>query len=427
MTKLMIQRTIEYMRKNFQKIRYTFQEIPNETVRMPYGIYVNVPFCHQFCEFCPFYKELYSKTIVERYIDAIVNEISNNSIYGTPNWIYFGGGTPNILQINQLEQIVNALKAKISIKNMGIEALPSLLTEEYIGDLKRIGFSKLSVGIETLNPDVLNSVHRTQKHYEDLPELLNFAQNQKMFTNVDMLIGLEEQTEEGFLKDIKTLCEIHPSQVTIYPYMAIRGLVANSNMPDEKMFQIIEKSWHILQKNGYVRRGPWTFTDHVDLYDSSRDELVEDYVGFGPAAFSGYGGYRIVNPPVGAYLQYWEPLTHNENPKALISVNDPESVEWRLLARMIGDLQINTTVEFSRIVRFVISALKLTGYVRNNKLTKKGILLAHHLTKNVVENLPFPLQNPAVITNFAEYESVISKFSIGSNSDKNKSEIHSTS
>ncbi|MHA1112383.1 MAG: radical SAM protein [Promethearchaeota archaeon] len=409
MTNMMIQRTIDYMRKNFAKIRYTFKEIPRVSIKQPYGIYVNVPFCHQLCDFCPFYKELYSKSIVDRYIAAIKKEISKSSIYGTPNWIYYGGGTPNTLTIEQLEQIVDALKSKITIKNMGIEALPSLLTKEYIQDLKRIGFSKLSIGIETLQPEVLKSVHRTQKHYDNIPELLKFAQELGLFTNVDMLIGLTDQSAEGFLKDIKTLCEIQPSQVTIYPYMAIRGLVSNSEMQDEVMFEVIEESWKILKLNGYDRRGPWTFTKHVDLYDSSRDELVEDYVGFGPAAFSGYGGYRMVNPPVGLYLNNWNPNETQINPLALISINDPESIEWRKLARMIGDLELDPKFNFSRTVKIVIIMLRFGGFIRKNKLTDKGLLLSHHLMKNVVENLPFPLQNPNVITNYTEYQAAQSK------------------
>ncbi len=407
----MIEHTIGFMRKNFEKIRYIFQEIPEASISLPYGIYVNVPFCQQLCDFCPFYKELYSKSVVEKYLTAITNEITTSTIHGTPNWIYLGGGTPNILTIRQLEQIITALKAKISIHNMGIEALPSLLSKEYIQELKRIGFSKLSVGIETLQPAVLESVHRTQKNYYNLPELLKFAHEQGLFTNVDMLIGLENQSAEGFLKDIETLCEIKPSQVTTYPYMAIRGLVSNSKIPDETMFQIIEDSWKILKENGYDRRGPWTFTKHSDLYDSSRDELVEDYVGFGPAAFSGYGGYRMVNPPVGLYLKYWKQNGASLIPKALISENDPESIEWRKLARMIGDLELDPSYNFSHTIKFVISLLKFGGYIRRNKLTNKGLLLSHHLMKKVVENLPFPLQNPNVITNYEKYRKEVGSHS----------------
>ena len=407
-----INRTIYFMRKNFEKISYTFQEIPKVSIEIPYGIYINVPFCHQFCAFCPFYKEIYSKSTVEHYLDAIINEITASTIKEKPNWIYFGGGTPNILHIAQLERIVNALDSKIQIHNMGIEALPSLLTKEYITELKRIGFTKLSIGIETLQEDVLKSVGRIQTHYENIPELLRFAQSLGIFTNVDMLIGLENQTAEGFLKDISALSEINPSQVTIYPYMAIRGLVSHSKMPDEKQFRIIEKSWIDLQSHGYTRRGPWTFTNLTDLYDSSRDELVEDYIGFGPAAFSGYGGYRIVNPPVGLYLNYWNPLTNRKSPHGLVSLNDPESIEWRRLARMIGDLEIDPNHNFPKIIRMVISILKVTGFIRKNRLTKKGITLAHYLTKNVVENLPFPLQNPSVITNYEEYHDLLRKFPI---------------
>ena len=240
-----------------------------------------------------------------------------------------------------------------------------------------------------------------------------------MFTNVDMLIGLNHQKEGGFLDDITRLCKIHPSQITIYPYMAIRGLVANSHMPDERQFGIIEKSWNIISKERYTRRGPWTFTNTTDLYDSSRDELVEDYIGFGPAAFSGYGGYRYVNPPVDLYLHYWEPTNEPFQPCALVSVNDPESIEWRRLARMIGDLHIDPTYNFSKTVNIVLSVLKFTGYIRKNNLTKKGMNLAHHLMKKVVENLPFPLQNPAVILNYSEYKSKLLEYSENENKPEN--------
>jgi coproporphyrinogen III oxidase-like Fe-S oxidoreductase len=405
MPKMMIERTKYYMQKNFEKIRYKFEEIPKLKLKQPFGIYINVPFCYQLCDFCPFYKEKFSKIIVEQYITALENEISKSPIFGTPNWIYYGGGTPNTLTIKQLEQIITTLKSKITINNMGIEALPSLLTREYIKGLKRIGFSKLSVGIETLQLEVLRAVNRNQGNYEKIPELLKYANELGFFTNVDMLIGLERQSEEDFLGDIRKLCEIEPSQVTIYPYMSIRGLVSDSIIPEEIVFKIIEKSWKILKTKGYERRGPWTFTKHIDLYDSSRDELVEDYVGFGAGAFSGYGGYRIVNPKVDLYLNYWSPDSA-KSAYGLVSENDPESIEWRKLARMIGDLEIDPNYSFSKTVNFVITLLKFGGYIRKNKLTKKGILLAHYLTKNVVENLPFPLQNPAVITNYKEYDQV---------------------
>jgi hypothetical protein len=78
---------------------------------------------------------------------------------------------------------------------------------------------------------------------------------------------------------------------------------------------------------------------------------------------------------------------------------------------MIGDLELNPDYITSRPVEFVIKILRLTGYIRGNKLTKKGILLSHYLMKNVVENLPFPLQNPSVIINNSEYTKEMQKFS----------------
>ena len=77
-------------------------------------------------------------------------------------------------------------------------------------------------------------------------------------------------------------------------------------------------------------------------------------------------------------------------------------------------------------VKFVITMLRLGSFIRRNHLTAKGLLLSHHLMKNVVENLPFPLQNPAVISDYEVYKKYLAEILVRKENPKKKSEVHTS-
>ena len=90
------------VKKRLGKIVYRFTDSPALACGSHYGIYVNIPFCHTRCSFCPFYKELYCEDLKNRYVRALAEEIKAADISGTPWFTYFGGGTPNVLSIDDL-------------------------------------------------------------------------------------------------------------------------------------------------------------------------------------------------------------------------------------------------------------------------------------------------------------------------------------
>jgi oxygen-independent coproporphyrinogen-3 oxidase len=397
---MITEKSCEMMRRSFERTTYRFTEAPRASFRGGFGIYVHVPFCLSKCSFCPFYKELYDKDQKERYVSALCKEIDAVDMTGQANWIYFGGGTPNTLTTSDLRCILKHLRAKVQTTSLGIELQPALLTSKYLQELADMGFTKVSMGVESFSPETMAPTGRRLS--EAIPQFVAEARAVGLWTNIDMMVGLPRQTAKTFRLDIRRVSELAASQVTIYPFMAIRGVRAEPSLSSQEQFDLIEEADTTLQAAGYRRRGIWTWTRGDDLYDSSRDELVADYAGFGPAAFSTYGQWKVVNPELDVYLENIEQGKH----LAFVARKVSGADEWRCFARMIYDLRINHKLALPAHIKGLVWLLKIAGYINNQgELTRKGRYYAHELTKAVVESLPFPVQNPACVENYEDYAS----------------------
>jgi coproporphyrinogen III oxidase-like Fe-S oxidoreductase len=392
------------MRKAFEKATYRFEAIPERTFSSPFGIYIHVPFCKTLCAFCPFYKERFSPEKKDRYLQALHQEIRSTPMDGTATWLYFGGGTPNLLTIEELESIITCIPPAVRPRNAGIELLPSLASPDYLTHLKRIGFSKISMGIESLQEQTLRANGREPVGNDHVKQLLHRAHELDLWCNVDMMIGLRNQQPETFLQDIRDCAALSPSQVTIYPYMVLRNATAAPGMSNHEQFALIERAAELLSTAGYERKGVWTFGKGEDIYDSSRDELVCDYAGFGPTAFSTYGSWKVVNPEYDAYVDMYR--AKKTVPKGFVGEKSKSTDDWRRFARMVYDLQCRRLPGVPVMINLFIAFLRIAGYARGQAMSHKGIMFAHEITKTVVESLPFPVQNPAVVTNYAEYSAL---------------------
>lgn len=389
-----------FLKRSFDKTMYKFQEKPEMVVDGPFGIYVHVPFCKSLCNFCPFYKELYNFSQCSKYVDAVISEIEKSPISGEASWLYFGGGTPNMLTVHQLAQIKDAIQSKVKVEKIGIELLPDVLNADYIKELRISKFTKLSIGVESLQPNVLKGTGRSVPGKEVIAELVKEVKYRGLWLNLDFMIGLPGQDRKTFLEDIKTASQLGTDQVTIYPFMRLGKIKAEATMPDKDQFDIIEEAGQILKKAGFSRSGIWTFAKGDDVYDSSRDELIQDYFGFGPAAFSTYGQWKVVNPEVKVYLDDWKA----GKSRGFVTEKTEESDNWRKFARKLYDMDFTDTADFVKEQRKVVNLLKKSGFItKDGQLTEKGIIYAHDMTKTVVENLPYPLQNPHKVENYEEY------------------------
>ena len=388
------------MQKTFRKTIYRFMEIPKAVFRGNFGIYIHVPFCYSVCSFCPFYKEIFSEDLKGQYLEAILKEIDNTDMQGKAKWIYFGGGTPNTLTTKDLSDIVERIRRKVQIDSIGIELLPTILKSDYLKELKDIGFTKISVGVESFSNKVASKTGRKIAKNEEIEKIINLSRTLGLGTNVDMMVGLPDQNPDTFREDIKNINALRPDQVTIYPFMILKGVKARPSIPSYEQFRLIEEANEILRGSGYSRKNVWAFAIHDDLYDSSGDELIEDYIGFGPGAFSTYGDSKIVNPELDVYVKNYR---RGKNMK-FIAYKSKASDEWRKFAKMIYELKCdNHKNHLASYIKLFMWILKITGYSSQGMLTEKGIIFAHEITKAVVESLPLPIRNHNCIENYDEY------------------------
>jgi len=220
-------------------------------------------------------------------------------------------------------------------------------------------------------------------------------------TNVDMIAGLPNQDEDSFVSDVSALGAIGPDQITTYPLLVIRGVKVTPSMSSKVMHEVIERSGKILSDFGYKRDSVWIFSKDDDVYDSSGDELVNDYLGFGPAAFSRIGNTQVVNPPVNLYLN----MINNDSHFGFRTDLDDNAEVWRTFAHELYKLKLDpkTVEKLPRAIRIVLLMLKLSGNIRKSTVTTKGRYFVHEITKAVVESLPFPITNHKAVENWQDY------------------------
>lgn len=171
-------------------------------------IYIHIPFCAHKCNYCAFNSKVSNDEEISAYVDALILEIKSNPYSLTPNpySLYFGGGTPTLLKISQLEKILDALKISDAAE-ITIEANPGTVDENYLKNLRELGFNRLSLGVQSFNDDllkILGRIHDSKTALETIQTAKKFFDN----VSVDLMYGLPRQT----LADVQAAVKIAVAQ-----------------------------------------------------------------------------------------------------------------------------------------------------------------------------------------------------------------------
>ena len=296
-------------------------------VGTPLGVYLHIPFCRKRCHFCYFrvYTDKDSLQI-KAYLDATIRELElyarRSFIAGRkPNFVYFGGGTPSYLSSEQLQYLTDAMKALLpwdEAEEITFECEPGTLTEAKLKNIREMGVTRLSLGIENFDDHVLEingRAHRSKEIWRsyEYARSLGFPQ-----INLDLIAGMVEETEENWRDCVKKVIGLAPDSVTIYqmeiPYnttiykeMKAQGkLVAPvAAWPTKRGW--VDYAFGELERAGYTVGSAYTAVRNPErtkfIY---RDRLWQgaDLVGLGVASFSHVGGTHFQNlPDFDPYLQ----------------------------------------------------------------------------------------------------------------------------
>ncbi len=378
--------------RRFSNLSYEYKPINWSKLRTPHlGIYLHVPFCERLCAFCPFHRILYDTGLKNAYVKALLGEIKLRNLKGDVEWVYFGGGTPNLLPVEEIEQIIHLLKESVTTEDIAMEGKPTYFTDKFLDKIQRLEISKISMGVESLKDKVLQNVQRDRTDVPLIRNIVNKAHSLNMVVNADLMVGLPQQYRGDFLFDITRLADLGLDQITTYPFTKAPGARVKPGVTSRDIFEMIESAAEILEGMGYVRENVWVFST-PELAKKAPGEHPSEYVGLGPSAFSKIETVQIINPALKEYIS----RINQGTTYGFWLEFDEEFDAWRQFAHKLYDLKLEMefTKTLPRNIRLVIFLLKKFGYIKDEEVTKKGRFFVHDLTINVIENLPYPLGNP---------------------------------
>ena len=185
------------------------------------GIYLHIPFCKQACSYCDFYF-VTRKGERDAFVDSLIKEIRSYSNTGYVEekieTLYVGGGTPSLLSPEQLERVFTAVRDTFDtdIEELTIEMNPDDVSQEYLEELRKLGVSRASMGVQSFNPDLLRFMNRAHTRQEALKSLELLSKLGFQTFTVDLIYGNPGQSLEELEKDIRELLNFNPLHVSAY-------------------------------------------------------------------------------------------------------------------------------------------------------------------------------------------------------------------
>jgi len=275
------------------------------------GIYIHIPFCKQACHYCDFHFSTNLKKKDEMVL-ALAKEIEmrksefQNDIVET---IYFGGGTPSILEISDLKFLIDSVYKNykvVSTPEITVEANPDDLSEVRIIELSKNKVNRLSIGIQSFFEDDLQLMNRAH-NVEEAKKCLEIATHYFDNISIDLIYGVPEMSNEKWLQNIETALSfgvphISSYALTVEPKTALHSFIQKGIIlpPDDEVaqehFQILVDK---LSENGFIHYELSNFgKENYFSKNNSSYWLGKKYIGIGPSAHSYDGknrGWNVSN------------------------------------------------------------------------------------------------------------------------------------
>jgi oxygen-independent coproporphyrinogen-3 oxidase len=210
----------------------------------PLSMYVHLPFCHERCTFCGCNVVISPRRGPEKaYLDTVEAELDLLAEALAPrralNQLHWGGGTPTYLSPEQCERLFDSIVSRFPLTNdaeVAIEVDPCVTTMEHLSTLSRLGFNRISMGLQDTNPEVQRAVKRiqplelTRDHVEEARRL-GFDS-----VNIDLIYGLPLQTEASFRDCVRSVIdELSPDRVACFSYAHVPWIKPHQKQLDESL------------------------------------------------------------------------------------------------------------------------------------------------------------------------------------------------
>ena len=368
------------------------------------GLYIHIPFCVRKCNYCDFYSTCHNEALEKNYIEALCTHIKAEShLYKghIVDTVYFGGGTPSILQSELIVDVLECIKRSFSLSKdaeITLEANPGTLDKSKLTAYRAAGINRLSMGLQSADDQTLKCLGRV--HTKDAFASSFALARECGFDNisVDVMYGLPKQKTKDFIKTLDHVCEFAPEHISAYclkvedgtPFGKVKDSL---DLPSEdEEYEMYMALCQVLGKRGYSQYEISNFArDGYRSRHNMKYWLSHEYVGYGPAAHSFFEGVRYFYPrDIEGYISNAlnEKIVHlideDSDPEIEMSKMD----EYVMLRLRLSD-GVNDS-EFKRIFgRSFFEAYKNAerflegGYAtvdgENYRLTPKGFFVSNYI------------------------------------------------
>jgi len=281
--------------------------LTNTKNKKPLGIYVHVPFCRSKCQYCDFYSlTCKDDKSIETYIRAICDHIRESGPL-TPGYkvdtIYFGGGTPSFLGADALATILTTIRRVFDVDpnaEITLEANPDSVSDQLLRRVRAEGFNRISLGVQTDDDELLKKLGRPH----DYAQVVNAVQRIRKagFKNLslDLMYGLPGQTLLNWKDTLERVITLNPDHISCYalkveentPLYACKDILNIAD--DDTLAEMYLAGVEILRSHGFRQYEISNFA-RKGLYSRHNMKYWTggEYLGFGPAASSDFGGRRF--------------------------------------------------------------------------------------------------------------------------------------
>jgi oxygen-independent coproporphyrinogen III oxidase len=326
------------------------------------GIYIHIPFCKKKCTYCDFYTEVAPK-FIPSLVDSIIKELQIRKDYlqnASINTIYFGGGTPSILNREEFNRIFKKIYELFSVNEdaeITFEANPDDLSTEYLESIKKLPFNRISIGIQSFDDVDLKRINRRHTGIEAIEAVKNAQSAGFDNLSIDLIYGLPFQTLEAWEKQLDIALSLNVQHISSYGLTYEEGTALWKQREKGKVTNVDDETMNAM----YLLLVEKTRLHNFEAYEISNFSLPgfrsshntsywkqEPYLGIGPSAHSYNLSSRQWN--VASIKEYikaietntiffeQEQLTLNDryNDYVMVSLRTADGIDMTLLEHEFG-------------------------------------------------------------------------------------------
>lgn len=370
------------------------------------GIYIHIPFCKKACHYCDFHFST-NPQLIGQLIEMIGVELEMRKDF-LPQYIpvktiYFGGGTPSLLEVRHLDSIINSISKHyaLDLEEFTLEANPDDLDREKLKELKNLGIDRLSIGIQSFDARVLKFYNRVHNEHEALQavDLAKWAGFEKL--SIDLIYGFPFEDHSIWKRDLSKALSLDPGHISSYA-LTIEPKTAFGNWIKKGKFQEASEDFQAeqfeilieaMEKSNYIQYEISNFgkEGHFAIHNTNYWKAMP-YLGIGPSAHSFDGKERGFNIPNN--VKYIKMLKEGVLPYEADGLSGEELANEYILTSLrtiwglsLAHLQINYGIDLLDLKKGLIQQLSAEDMIcihsHHIYLTNKGRLLADSISASL--------------------------------------------